>query len=1344
VRVVQHLMQPQGVPERVVRYYPEYGGFYGMLGMAHGAKSRSLFAGFTDEIMTTYKGKNFGEAVENAYKQGKDYHTLKAEFIEQRIRDARFKGFWASTYERRLQTGLELATRDPVARKQMGIVTKEVDAIDKRAADLMEELKLYEKAGNKKKVFEIDNAIFKLQQKKSRILDDVITPAAFKNIQKELGIQTSLVAGTVEAYTQFFGNDPRATPFVEMATSLAISMRMFGEGLWNYTGGAAFRYGKGKSKGAYEWYANNPDFKNASTSEKLKMIDEAADLDKTVKQTMKDIANSPPQFQRFVYGGAEEAAGIRADLIRLSQMSGVKIDEDKFLNTLGDVANMAGLITLARTMDEKIIVTGLNQSLPYLLGREAQNNNQRLIITQMADSLRELTKAITVADDVAGNHATALMLHNLLRKYVTNATDTLVRDELDIRRLLAVTPQQVEAIHYGSSDVRTGGLDSSNSIAQIFDFETRALKMGINPAVAEEYDLSPDQILIQRAQQLDQIAETRSQVIKNVGSSITPEMAATGEAGVHAAHTYVHINDYHYNKANQLYNDFEKSADGSFADISEWGFDILNNPQMFTEIIPDSRRGVRMTTFKEGQLSGTSKSAFNALLLDAAERSVQRTQNVMDSVAPGSYDEVITKFRQIDRIEDEVTLTALDEFKLMYKFSKTPEGQAILGEGGGMPLLITATEWKDIRQELSEAIGRFPDQKYYRRLKDAWDTVGDPESDTAFRYGWFSGQEPRVVADEVFTKFRNAQSYWKDNIVDRQTDAVGQFSRMLTEQRVKRLTNPDADRMTVVAEFSGYDIKDQPIYLLDKVLKQGIDTVKSRVNTGQPLTGVELQTLIEAPLAKLSGGFKDENGLWRIIVKDDLDPASKLGTYGREIQRATRLWLQGSILNTKSMKKHLDGDAQKAIKAGELKDNQTIQLFARTLEGIQVYQRNADGTITPYRNPGSQQSNVFVHAEEVNIVNDERFLESLNEEARKKIDQYKADFTEYKTSVAENANIKIEAFRNELNRDRSVARDLGLDVDKELGNFEKIGQMVYMNVVEGGMGIEGLPRLKRRIGTALQKTAPNANTQEIEELTDEFVARYTMEYIVKQSTAETGATIQVYSERFGRNFTAPEIGINVTKMAELIGGDTAQRQKLKEIINYDGMPRFEVLESVVKVAARVAAPNVPGVTARVPTISLDSLLSRGYNLNREVVSPQYTAIELILRQSRQSGARALNAMLNNPKLAIRILDEIQYGGFEMPDVTRPDFQRMMTVEILRQEAENEYIESLYGDQVLPGEPTIMSSEPAPVFDEFTFLEYGDVAEAAQPPAQIPRSTPEKIQPTGVEVVDQLRALGFKL
>jgi len=314
---------------------------------------------------------------------------------------------------------------------------------------------------------------------------------------------------------------------------------------------------------------------------------------------------------------------------------------------------------------------------------------------------------------------------------------------------------------------------------------------------------------------------------------------------------------------------------------------------------------------------------------------------------------------------------------------------------------------------------------------------------------------------------------------------------------------------------------------------------------------------------------------------------------------------------------------------------------------------------------------------------------------------------------------------------------MGLNVDEDIGNYSKIAQDVYENVADGGLNVEALPRLKERVASGIAKSSPGASPTEVADLTNEFIGRYTAEYIVTSSTVETGATMTVYSEKFGRNFSTPEIGINHVQLANALKtSDPVKSRQIREILNWDGKKRYELLEAVVRIGARLSQTNVAGINAHIPSLSLDSILSRGYNLNREVVSPQYTAIELILRSSRESGARALEAMLNNPALAIRVMEALEDGGLEQLRRTEVDFKNLMLAEIIRQENANSFAtDNISGKSFLLKQP-IAPNEVDEGLDSV-------IKAAPTPFAQPPKPTQKVIQKTGIPAIDKLRGLGFR-
>lgn len=1343
IRVVRHMMQPQGFKERVQKLGPEYGSIYGALASRFASKSLKEFGNLEKKAIEKHGGETFGEAMENAKKKDSSYHDFKMEYLTEEATKRTFplfKGLRQAAQERRIDTGLGLRVREPGTKDRIMLLKDNVKGIDDQIDTAVKELQIARNVNNAGAVSRTKKRIAGLNRQKEILISETLTPKIIRDMGVEFGWAVTGVAAVTEGVTQFFGNDPDSVPLIELGASLAVMMFANREGFANL-GMRLSQESEDQVRNSVAFITGKSDFGAKTAREQREIIRNAKDIDKATKKTLMDIANAPRDFQQLFLAGAAESASIRRDLIKLSEVSGVQIDEDLFINTLGDVSGMGSLVTLSRNIDERIAVTGFDSAIPLLLQKEQVKTDQQIILRQMGTALQQLTRTLTATGNEVEGRETAQRLHTLLSEYIIKEQARIAQSEIDLQRIMTIGNREIESIHYGMNDTVTGGLDGATTLSALFDYQDRALKLGLAPQTLKEFQMSPTEILMQRAQSLDDISKQRADLFRTKGFSLTPEMASTGEASLHAAQGFVHVNKYVYNKANGLYNNFTVEADKvkARADISDLGFDIISNPERFVEYNPELL-GPRTALLREGKkLTKTSSAPFNALLLDAAERSMKIVSDNMDQVKAGTYSKLIQTLKSKKEIPEEVELTSLDEFKMLTEFAESPQGRSLLPDG--VPLLTTAEEWKTLRQHISNLIGQNPgNNQYFKTLKKEWDEVGNPESSRGWRTGWTVG-DPQNVAQEVNAAFKTAQQFWETNIEDRygSLDDMRKWNSMLTKKGVERMTAEGADRSTVMRELAkGVDTKDLPMYWLDAVFKEAVALSRGRNNLstiGLPLSPNEIENTIERPLAMMFGVKDPADNRWKILVQDDFDPKNVMPIYGREAQRSVRLWLQAKLLNTKDAKEIL---TETYKSPSESLGRSVVDTLIRSTANLQVYKRNADGAIVPVEGTGLTPlpySGTLVKSEEVFDVLPFEDLEAISKEDLTKLAQFKETFEDYKKQTIAQGKLTIKEIETGLNRDRRVAKQLGIDVDQALGNYEDIGKTVYGNLVGGGVE-GGLSKLKDRVKAAYKNDIDGISELEVNNLVDDFIERYTLEHIIKTSHGPDGAYLPVYSEKYGQTMYMPSIGINHVELANKMGlTDPVVGSKVREIIGDD---KYDVLESVVKVVSRMTQPTMSGISGRVPTTSMESLLSRGYNLNRNVVSPQYTALELVLRQSRQSGGRALRAMLNNPQLARRVLDELEAGNVP-PEKSYPDIIRALTVEVIRQEASNEWRREKYGKVVVP----FVEDErtPPPVFDEFSDLTQRDVQGPPVEPSQPPQLQQER---TGMQTIDQLRALGFQL
>jgi hypothetical protein len=1382
IRVAQQLLQPQGLRERLQKYGPEFAGFYGAIQINAGRVGTKHFRRMEADLIKDHGGRTFYEAVRNS---GEDVYTLFRRYTEAQRQSMNplFKVpvLGKLVHEKRMELGYALAQKTPEGRKQLGLLKPQMDDLNKKAGDVNKELVIARRAGDLNATTRAKNKLLALEKKKKLLADNAITPKVVRDAGKDLVIQTGAVAGIVETYSQVFNNDPAMTPFIEIGASFAVA----GLGLFRDVADiSAFeyrRYQTNRKNTVDAFKAIDLDkYADATPLERLAMVKADKNLDKEVKKVIKDISLSPPAIQRMIFDAAEKTGEIRKDLVELASMSNVPINVDAIVQGFYDVASLGALRSLALSYDSNIAVSSFNEALPIILQKEETLKVQELLGVQISEAVLELTRALgkVPGEDFQEIRDLTTLLGSFLQKQ--QATIDVVREES--KALGSLSKAELELMHYGTGNPFDGGAGALDDLNNAISAQDRAHNMGLSATTQNMLgEVQPDDVILRElAADLNAKRQERQEITEKVIATITPESAAIGEASMQAARQALHHHNYVHTTGNGKYDSFIAVAQGSFADIRDPFNDIVSNPDLFNEVIPNPEGiGARLRGFKEGKLTGISKVKFNHLLLGAAERSIENLERQLGQEKADSLFKALTEAEGINL--DETELTALDRYKLYDNYAQAENIDPL-------PLLINAGEWKLIRHEISNLVGKNPTQNFYRQLKAKWDEVGNPESPLAFKEGWFGG-EARISGPEVFDAFRDATTYWEQNILSRYSaDSAKDFNKTLNNSKVKRLTAENVTDAQIQKEFLKFDVKDQPIFLLNNTFAPAISLIKDRAKgVGQPLIGNELTMALEQPLARLIG-LPDRDGIFRIVVQDDMvSEAGDVGVYGRSFQKALRLHMQGLILNTPEYRAILTNDAKQVLKkyTGDRFQigRQVIDNLISGLETIPVYRRTVDGDIVPFRSiPNQPTPNVLVHKSEIEDGVTSLNLTGILEDEALKISKFEKEYEKYKIKTGLAVSKELRSLQDEFRRDLETSKKLiGGDPRDTTSDIKRVQQDVYNAVISGSFNINeqtGLSELRRKIKKALREPVPSTDTgipsiqgvtseKELEDLIDQYIYNQTIGHILSQSRTPTGALVTVKDSKTGRNFQISEVGIDNVALAQLLGlgqQGGAIANNLKAVLNFDGKERYEMLTKVVGIISRIRGETQDvGVTGRIPSLSVDSLLSRGYNISRGVVNVQYSALEVMIRQSRRRGGLALKALLRNPELGIRILDFLDSNLYQLPERSRADFIRIMTVELLRQEAEDEYRRTVFpeyreqatapraftdtGDLILSDTVDSLNPLSENFSGELVAPRFTDDAQAFKLPKEGNiQQTDEsgQVVDTRPNTADQLRSLGFNV
>ena len=73
------------------------------------------------------------------------------------------------------------------------------------------------------------------------------------------------------------------------------------------------------------------------------------------------------------------------------------------------------------------------------------------------------------------------------------------------------------------------------------------------------------------------------------------------------------------------------------------------------------------------------------------------------------------------------------------------------------------------------------------------------------------------------------------------------------------------------------------------------------------------------------------------------------------------------------------------------------------------------------------------------------------------------------------------------------------------------------------------------------------------------------------------------------------------------------------------------------------------IAGQVKGMSVESIISRIYSINRGVVSPRYVATEAVVQLSRKNSQEVLRQILSDPKTPTVVLDVMRGSGLKSPD-----------------------------------------------------------------------------------------------
>ena len=155
-----------------------------------------------------------------------------------------------------------------------------------------------------------------------------------------------------------------------------------------------------------------------------------------------------------------------------------------------------------------------------------------------------------------------------------------------------------------------------------------------------------------------------------------------------------------------------------------------------------------------------------------------------------------------------------------------------------------------------------------------------------------------------------------------------------------------------------------------------------------------------------------------------------------------------------------------------------------------------------------------------------------------------------------------------------------------------------------------------------------------------------------------------------------ELNVGYSFFDNVMGAKAFLKQNNKNLVGIFGKEHVDNIDAILNVVILKSGVDTGGInTARLPqSLSVESLISRLYSINRGIISPKYVATEISLQRFRQSKAHLMEEVVKNPELAVVIRKVLESDNIYKDNLTNSTLEKMLnesviTAVLLRETAE---------------------------------------------------------------------------
>ena len=1241
--VARTMMTPDSLTERALVLAAAEVPFAGAQAVWHGGKALLANRRFTSYMKTTFNSDDLESAFNAAFENGLDMEGIMTNYLN----GVRKNGARRRQAEL-LDTAFAFKTVLPGNQRQE-IFKDEVASIRVKISNSEAELKNAEKVGDLKGIEKAELRIKKLNDDAQTLRSKIILPKYFRDLYTEVKQQViaatymSETAQQIFSETGKFGVEPAVMGEFAGAISTAIPY---------LRGGVMLPHES--VKGLTRFLAN------AIPGVSIKS--QVLDASPATKELLGIVFKNPEShLAQSLIAGAEGAVRLRTELAKLAKETGVDIDYDYFSKTIVELSAIDELKAIQDQANSGLVLKGIGDLNSPAFNDFLENNNK---LKEMSTRLTEMTYVLMEkrADGSMRESGVELLEEYVggINSYIVDLNKRIEADASYINDVISLQDNMKGLLIKGGlqradAAVRSGGDESLEALENVYETEEKLL--------LEKYegdltmgDIDPEVLSEKLRTDIDALIDTRTELLRMSASEISASQAALGQSAHEWAVAMVHTKRKQVVKARRMYTQLDEKYAGARSNVASFYEKFKDIGEFVDGDVDDYSKGA----IRLRKMSVKSETRVGAKILfnDGARRG-------LDDLREGVGDSVYNSLLEHADLEDELPIVQWEQLKA---FLKDPGDKADevaeyldLDQAAEMSdsllMLISPGEWRALESHMGSQLYELrgnPAAITYGAVKKEWDDIVNLESPMAFKTGYDTGIPKNVTVqfkDDLDVTNRN----YEVNVADRLNidDDLKRWNKSIT-RRV--MSKKDGDMPTLSRKAKAGD---QSLQWLGKILSP-----VQKLKPGGALVGDQLYQTIGQRLAKAGDGVWDE----------------KLGKYvfvlGEGSTKAVRALLtahmRGRLILTDAGRQLVDTwdptVARKRDEVDPLMLEDALKFNEAEFDSmfnLPVYKRDEAGELV--------EAGPLLNREEVFEAISIDALERNRSDLKGVFDEAEIINSRSKDEALKLLSKNGHSAELDINFALRLSESFGIKVGKggvlTPANLDTIASSVFETVVNRTplKFAEDIATLKN----SLKQVASSSgiDPEDVDLVVDDFIKRMTVQHIYGSTAASAGNVLMKGTQQKTGPTIRAAMGIDGDAIRNLVGVADQSGATTDALISVLGAETYENILTVADTAVRLQARGVKGATAKRTGMSLESILSRIYNINRQVVSTQWVATETLIRASQNNKGALFQALISDSQVAKELFEIIETGQIpEYKQLAR--WQRALTREVARFEAIN--------------------------------------------------------------------------